>query len=108
MAIFRTPETIQSYVTCVETSDQKKLLDEELVQELEEWRVVKNRFPYDKVCAYHHLAVFKGEILYPLEKFEQEIMVNLDYEYDLVLYNFPRNQSVLDEKHIHLIKLKWR
>src|SRR5438128_1151808 len=85
---------------------------ERTVQEFKYWLIIQNIFPYDLISSVHHLLIPKrpvpmnGDIL-PEEKDELlEIRKVVAPNYDCIIENFPRNQSVPGQFHYHLVTFK--
>lgn len=77
------------------------------------WRIQPAKFPYDAVYSKHDLLIparhiDKKEDLTRAELFWlQTILAEYDYtdEYDSIMYNFKRKQTVPQHLHFHLLKL---
>lgn len=84
------------------------LLEEERLFEFEHWIIVANRFPYDIALKKHHLLLPKRAVpaqgdLNPEELIElSRIMEQVQHNYDFILSNFPRKQSIKTHFHLHL------
>ncbi|MEX0930175.1 MAG: hypothetical protein WDZ79_00700 [Candidatus Paceibacterota bacterium] len=79
-------------------------------RELEHWRIVRNDFPYDYVAERHSMLVPKRHVaqyaeLTDPEKDEFEGLQPGVEDFDILLKQFPRNQTVPDHLHYHLLKL---
>jgi len=81
--------------------------------EFKEWRIIDNTFPYDTIAKTHHMLVPKRQFARPLHMDEYEVAELegllehvLPETYDMIALNFPRQQSVKDWLHYHLIVLK--
>lgn len=69
--------------------------------------IVENDFPYDKVAEVHDLFVPEYEGVYSeFIELEKEIPDFIKSNYDSLLWNLPKSQSVPKHPHIHLIKWK--
>lgn len=90
----------------------KPLREEPAINEWDHWRLIENRFPHDLHNTRHHLLVSKApraqfwNLSAPALKELQEILRNLNGQYDVVKYNFPAIQSVPQVCHLHLMNLK--
>lgn len=84
------------------------LHEEESLFDFEHWMIVANRFPYDIALRVHHLLLPKRQVpaqgdLNPEELVElSHIMEQVQHNYDFVLSNFPRKQSIKTHFHLHL------
>lgn len=84
------------------------LHEEERLFDFEHWMIVANRFPYDIALRVHHLLLPKRQVpaqgdLNPEELVElSHIMEQVQHNYDFVLSNFPRKQSIKTHFHLHL------
>lgn len=83
------------------------------IMDFKEWKVIENRFPYDTIAKVHHLLVPKRQFThftamneYELAELEGILENELAQAYDMISYNFPKNQSVKSWLHYHLILLK--
>jgi len=93
--------------------DKNFIKNSPAILEFKEWRVINNRFPYDTIAKVHHLLVPKRQFVNMLDMNEYEraeldglLAHELGETYDMIAYNFPKNQSVKSWLHYHLIVLK--
>jgi len=76
------------------------------------WRVIDNSFPYDTVAKTHHMLVPKRQFaeygdMKRRERVEYDTIINTYLEdYDVVMLNLPKQRSVKDWFHIHLLILR--
>jgi diadenosine tetraphosphate (Ap4A) HIT family hydrolase len=83
------------------------------IKEYEYWRIIENKFPYDTIAKVHHMLVPKQQTASWLDislsesaELDLLIMYELPKDYDMILLNFPKAQSVKDWLHFHLIVVK--
>jgi hypothetical protein len=75
------------------------------------WRMVHNRFPHTKLATVHVMIVLNREAKFTELTSEEwlelyNIMLDVQHEFDIMLYNFPSMSSVKNIPHIHLQTLK--
>lgn len=108
----RTEATEALYQEAKVSKILKSLTEEPAINEWKHWRLIDNRFPHDRHHDRHHLLVnTRGAAqfweLTPAAMTElQDILHNLNGQYDVVKYNFPAIQSVPTVCHLHLLNLK--
>lgn len=72
------------------------------------WRLIKNRFPHDKWYKEHDLLIPLTNRRSLQEVSLQELMEllqilkDLEYNYDSIKLNLPRQQSIKNSLHFHL------
>jgi hypothetical protein len=86
--------------------------DTESIREFEYWRLMPNKFPYDRFCSKSDMLVTKrhtdetGLTKQEREeyfKLKSEVLVD---EYDSVLDHLPKQKSIPNHCHFHLISFK--
>lgn len=107
----RTPEDELSYFEAKLTGSTKPFLEEERLKEWQFWALIENRFPYSAAFKTHHLLIPKRVVeKNDLNKQEQreleQILDELDQDYDCYLVNYKSKQSVLYHFHVHLMTYK--
>ena len=87
----------------------RKLEDEPSIREFKNWRVIENKYPYDKIAVKHHLLLANSGAfsMNDLTRAETVELIDLltgqlSMEYDVVMYNMPAKQSVKNLLHFHL------
>jgi len=91
--------------------DRFNFADEEILREFTHWYIIKNRFPYDTMVRVNDLLVLKRPIAYRHEMSDSEAaeyqaiveMLSHEGQYDAMIENFPRVQSVKQHVHVHLV-----
>jgi diadenosine tetraphosphate (Ap4A) HIT family hydrolase len=83
-----------------------------VVQEFDNWVLINNAFPFDKIADKHHLLIPRRVFAHLYEANTEElreldeIKAKLAPDYDFVMENFPRNRSVATHFHLHFVVLK--
>ena len=116
MLLFRSVETACSYLMAKTTekpvSGCRLCDDEDIIAEYQHWRLLPNRFPYDRYFATCHLLIPKRHVREPeLSDAEREELFalktsELTDQYDLVFENLPKQQSIPHHYHLHLTVIK--
>lgn len=110
MGTLRTDETEAKYQAAIASGQTQALKDVPSLMAWKYWRLIPNKYPHDLVCEEHDMLVpirvFSSvtdmnlseatELLYILTK-------ELQNQYDTVKMNYPRQQTVLNHLHIHLL-----
>jgi hypothetical protein len=107
----RTPATERKYQS--KKRDIRFMKTAPSLKEYKEWRVIDNDYPHDRITKVHHLLIPKRQVTRPIYLNEYEI-AELDgllehvlpKEYDAILMNFPRQQSIKNWMHFHLYVYK--
>lgn len=84
--------------------DRKLPFMAELVRSSRFYKIFKNTFPYDRIASSHHLLFSKQLSNTELMMLAQQIVDS--GEYDMLILNAPKRQSLPEEYHIHLLRLK--
>jgi len=113
----RTQKTIKKYLKFINDQPLKGacgICREKNVKEFKYWRIIKARFPLDKIAQIDHVIIVKRHVhinkLTTQEKNEFEL-IKTNYirkKYDALLEGTPNCQSVLDHHHVHLLVFKQR
>ena len=118
MAIQRTKKTDQKYKKFIAQGFLEngcglcKKNKNELIKEFKYWKIVKNRFPWDRIAKTSHMVIPKrhvsGEKLTKIEKRELEIIKfkYIEKEYELLAEATTRKKSIPGHFHVHLLILK--
>lgn len=115
MATFRTPETEEKYAEYIKTRGPSAgcvLCGRPAIQTFTHWKIVENRFPYDKIAKVHHMLVAKEHLAQ--ENVPQEAWWEFDKlkkgfineNYALILEQTPKESSIPGHFHVHLIVIK--
>jgi hypothetical protein len=98
----RKPETEQRYQDDLKNGRGKSLWDEEIVYDDEDYRVVKNRYPYDLIATEHVMLLPKKP---DMDKaISWATIYAMANSYTKIIYNLPKAQSVKNIIHVHIIK----
>lgn len=88
------------------------LCKEKLIKEFKYWKIIKNRFPWDRIAKINHIVIPKRHVVYKKlnkkEKKELETikMGYIEKKYELLAEATNRKKSIPGHFHIHLIILK--
>lgn len=85
-----------------------------VVKEYQHWKIIKNNYPYDAIAEVHDLLVPKRIFSVLSEASDEEcteyreILLSLEkeHQYEAMLINFTKNQSVSAHFHLHLLTWK--
>jgi hypothetical protein len=86
--------------------------DHDTLEDYSHWRLMPNRFPYDRYFATSHMLVLKrhsderGLTFDELDELRHLKQTTLGEHYDLIMENLPKQQSIPHHTHYHLISLK--
>lgn len=97
----RSPQTEQKYQDDLKNSRTVGLWEEPSIYETKDFKIINNKYPYDLICSKHLLLlskISKEEAFYHACKYATE------NDYDYVLWNTPKQQSVPSVIHIHILK----
>ena len=115
MASLRTPEgqkKYREYLKIEESSNSCPLCDKESIKDFGFWKIVENSFPYDQIAKTHNMLVLKRHVSEKdlnKEEAEELALVKESYinqEYDWLIEATPKNKSVPEHFHLHLIMAK--
>ena len=82
------------------------------IKEFKHWRILNNRFPWDRIAKTHHMIIPKRHTIYEelneIEKKEFEIIKvgYIEEKYELIAEAMNKKKSIPKHLHIHLIILK--
>jgi hypothetical protein len=111
----RTQKTIDAYLKFIKNESFKYacgICREKNLKEFKYWRIIKARFPLDKIARTNHVFMTKRHVpfnkLTTQEKKEFEFIKQtyLTKKYEVLLEATPKVQSIPSHYHIHL--LVWR
>ena len=115
MGELRTPQSMAKYKKFVSEgllSHGCVLCKAESIKEFENWRIVNNAFPYDRIAKVHHMIITKQHTsdasLTAIEKKEFEVIKikYLHQTYEWILEATYKKKSVPEHAHLHLIIVK--
>ena len=70
------------------------------------WAIIENRFPYDKVFQTHHMLCtleHTSELTKQRKKEFEDLLLYLEPNYDMYIYNTREKQTIPRHFHIHLV-----
>lgn len=107
----RTRKQEIAYAEAKKAGKSKALIDEPRLKEWRYWALIENAFPYDHAFRVNHMLIPKRvareEELNETERTElQQIINELDDQYDCRMVNTTRKQSKLSHFHIHYLTYK--
>lgn len=82
-------------------STRGNLWDEPFIFKTKGYRIIKNKFPYDKICDEHLLLITKHSVDYALKKAIEYAEKN---KFRTILLNTSLAQSVPEIVHVHIIR----
>jgi len=97
----RTKETENRYFEDKKNGKLKDLWTEPAIYEDEDCRIIENEYPYDVVAKDHLILLSKED---PTVAFTKAREYAIKHDYDYVLWNTPKNQSVPEIIHIHILR----
>ena len=108
----RTDEMHDTYVNT--KKDPNFYENAESLLEYEFWRVIQNQFPYDTIATTHDLLIPKRQVVSELhltslervELYQIKSKIIEDQAYDMLVWNFPHQQSAPSRLHYHLIVVR--
>lgn len=111
---FRTKEGNAQYDAYRATGVLEKscvLCERESLHEFTLWRIIENRFPYDRIASVHHMLVPKrhtseGELTDDERRELYEIKQNSLEEYQFIIEPTPHVKSIPAHFHLHLVVSK--
>lgn len=109
--VLRHDTTENAYRVAQENHTVPGLEAEPSLREWKHWRLIDNRFPYDRVFQEHHMLVPRRRVaqysdftmpeLMELDKIIREFC---EVNYDALLLNMISGRSVLDMFHLHVAR----
>lgn len=89
--------------------------DEIVVREFDNWIIIENRFPYDRMTSVNHMLIPRRNFgdFNEASEIEKEEHLNIkkllaeEAYYDALVENFPKSKSVTQHVHVHLIRWKY-
>ncbi len=89
-------------------------LIEKPIKEFKYWLIIENEFPYDAIAELHHMLVPKRSVafdwdLLSREELEEYNFIRKEYLpelYELIWENLPKNRTIPEHFHVHLLRLK--
>lgn len=92
--------------------DSCPLCSRAAMREFTHWKLLENRFPYDRIAKVHHMIlpkrhVVEGEITE--EEWAEYHTLKSTFiatDYDMIMEGTPRQKSIPAHFHLHLIELK--
>lgn len=115
MSSFRTKETQERYnkekndfpaeITC-------PLCGAEPIKKFNHWKIVENKFPYDRIADIHHMLVplnhvneleISNELIEEMKQIKKDI---LHHEYEVIFESTNKFKSVPGHHHLHLLVSK--
>lgn len=115
MNVFRTPDQEAKYNAYRAAGNLDKgcaLCAREPVQEFELWRIIENRFPYDRVAKEHYMVIPKRHVTetgLSLSEKKELARIKKEYfhkNYDFVIEAMEKRKSIPGHFHLHLIVSK--
>lgn len=112
---WRTEETHALYMARIDAGDLDevcRLCEAPTLHMLTHWRIVENKYPYDRVAAVHHMIIpmrhTSGNDLTEEELTELDELKrgHLNEHYEFVVEALPRTKSIPGHFHLHLITSK--
>lgn len=87
---------------------------ERLVKEFDHWIIIENLFPYDAIAETSHMIITKRKVPFDWRLLTEEEEKEIDLlketyindNYDVVWENLPKDQTVTEHFHLHLLVLK--
>jgi hypothetical protein len=114
--LLRTEETAELYRKAQEENKSNNkgcrlCNDSETYEDYEFWRLVPNRFPYDRFFSKSNMLITKRHTdengITADERTElQELKLKLSECYDLIFENLPKQKSIPHHAHYHLVVIR--
>lgn len=113
--LLRSEDTAQKYEAAQQTSTVigcRLCNDSETIQAFTHWRLVPNAFPYDKYFSKSIMLVSKrhtnetGLTQSEVLEFRDIKKSKLMEEYDIIFENLPKQKSIPNHLHYHIVKIK--
>jgi hypothetical protein len=115
MSYLRTEETERSYEEHKANGHLKNgcvLCKESSLKEFTYWRLIDNKFPYDRVSTVHHMIIPKRHVIETeLTESEKDELIalkhdQLNQDYVYIIEALPGMKSIPEHFHLHLIVTK--
>ena len=116
MGIFRTKRSDKKYRKLIAAgflqNNGCKLCKEVIVKKFKHWKVIQNRFPWDRIAKVHHMIVpirhVTFEKLNNAEKKEYQIIKEsyLQKNYENISESTNKRKTIPEHFHLHLIVAK--
>jgi hypothetical protein len=112
MYIFRTKETHDLYEEHKRDGHLERgcpLCPAEAMLQFNNWKIITNKYPYDRVCDVHHMIVPNRHVTeYELTQEEKDELLEIKHTYINDNYTFmleamPSHKSIPSHFHLHLI-----
>jgi len=105
----RLPETEARYQADIVAGKTQSLQDVEPRREWKYWKLIPNKYPHDRLYAYHDLLIPKRMLATLRETKPKELEEYIEIttralvdDYDCVFINFPSKQTIRTLFHAHL------
>ncbi len=82
------------------------------LKEFKYWKIVHNRFSWDRIAKIHHMIIPKRHIVYEQlntkekKEFESIKSKYIDKKYELIAEMTAKEKSIPEHFHVHLIIMK--
>lgn len=115
MGVLRTEKTHKKYLKLIANgllANGCRLCKISSIKEFKHWRIVSNKFPWNRIAKIQHMIIPKRHIIYEklnnIEKKEFEIIKKtyIEKKYELIAEATNKKKSIPEHFHIHLIILK--
>jgi len=114
--LLRTEKTATAYENAQEEqvagSTCRLCADPEVIREYEHWRLMPNRFPYDRLFSKSDMLVLRRHSdEYGIREDERAELLELKTsvlvdEYDAFLEQLPKQRSIPHHFHVHLVQYR--
>lgn len=89
----------------------KPLSDECPIKQWKNWLLIDNEFPYSAAFSVHHMLIPKRKTTQKQLAIDEKqefdnILDELSDQYDCLLINFQKKQSIKNHFHVHLLTYK--
>jgi len=94
------------------TNDGCRLCKEILIKDFKLWKIINNRFPWDRIAKIHHMIIPKRHTVYEklnkAEKKEYDLIKKtyIEKKYQVIAEATEIKKTIPTHMHIHLITLK--
>lgn len=112
MKTLRTKEVQDEYDIYIANNDDLNkcaLCSKSSISSYKYWNIVKNRFPYTVIADTHHMIIPKRHVKeseLTFDELKELIELKSTYineNYDLILHQVSKDQSIPEHFHLHLI-----